>query len=71
MPIWLRKFIFSQINDFYKKEADQMKKATSKSNPNTQNFNMGETNKSKIPNFVKNSPKPKSNYTANISKKPQ
>ena len=31
MPIWLRKFTFQQINEFYEKEAAAAKKASGKS----------------------------------------
>jgi len=32
MPIWLRKFIFHEINQYYKKESEEIKKSQSKSN---------------------------------------
>ena len=31
MPIWLRNFIFNKINDFYIKEAEELKKVQGKS----------------------------------------
>jgi hypothetical protein len=30
MPIWLRKFTFNEINEFYKKQSEEMEKAQNK-----------------------------------------
>ena len=68
MPIWLRKYIASEISEHYRKEAEEIKKA--KSDSNTKKFNMGDTNKRNVPDFLKNSPKPKSqpSYSTKFSK---
>jgi len=34
MPRWLRQFTFNKINEFYKKEAEEYEKASSKGNDN-------------------------------------
>jgi hypothetical protein len=71
MPIWLRKYIASEISEFYQKEAEEIKKA--KSDKNTKNFNMGDTNKRNIPDFLKKSPKrqPSPSYSTKLSKNPR
>jgi hypothetical protein len=67
MPIWLRKFIFNNIQEFYKKEEEEYKKAQSKHNKGTTNIRMDESNKVKIPDFIKNNP----TYTSTVAKKPK
>jgi len=67
MPIWLRKFTFNNIQDFYTKEEEARKKAQSKNNKTTTSFNLGENNKVKVPDFVKNNP----TYSSTISKRPK
>jgi hypothetical protein len=34
MPRWLRQFTFNKINEFYKKEAEEYEKSSSKGNSN-------------------------------------
>jgi len=50
MPIWLRRFTFNKIKEFYEKEAEATQKAQ---NPN----NIDLTAPSKIPEAVKNAVK--------------
>ena len=68
MPIWLRNYIASSISEHYKKEAEEIKKA--RSDNNTKKFNMGDTNKRNIPDFLKNPPKTSSkpSYSTKFSK---
>jgi hypothetical protein len=50
MPIYIRRFIFNEIKQFYEEEKESHKKASSKStnlkNSETQSFNMGSPSKS-------------------------
>ena len=39
MPVWLRKFTFSKIKDFYDKEAKSLKKSQSNSNNSVEVIN--------------------------------
>jgi hypothetical protein len=64
MPIWLRKFTFNKIREFYEKEAEATQKAQ---NPN----NIDLAAPSKIPEAVKNAVKQSSApITPKPSKKP-
>jgi hypothetical protein len=70
MPIWLRKFIFNNIQNFYLKEQEDYKKSqqTAKNKrKDTTSIDMGNTNKIKIPDFVKKQP----NYSSTVSKNPK
>ena len=54
MPIWLRKFTFHNIQEWYKKEEEEYKKAHSKANSsspgkNTRSINMANPKRSDIP----------------------
>lgn len=53
MPIWLRKFTFNSIQEFYLKEREEYNKAQSKYNKGKTNVKMDEGNKQKIPDFIK------------------
>jgi hypothetical protein len=54
MPIWLRRFTFQEINDFYEKEKQELEKAYGKeqlsaeSQPNM----LSKNNQVKLPDFV-------------------
>jgi|TARA_R110000796_G_scaffold50141_1_gene118870 hypothetical protein len=65
MPIWLRSFTFSKINDFYVEENARVKKAQG-NNSNTKSV----TTDGKVtsPEFLKNV-KPKPTYSTKASKK--
>lgn len=45
MPRWLRQFTFNQINEFYKKEAEEYDKATKKSSSSTLVDSSGKVNR--------------------------
>jgi hypothetical protein len=62
MPIWLRKFTFNNINEFYKKEQEEYKKATGKGELVTADKPLAKPN---IPNFSNIKP----TYTSKVSKK--
>ena len=64
MPIWLRKFTFNSIQEFYLKEREEYNKAQSKYNKGKTNVKMDEGNKQKIPDFIKNNP----TYSSTVSK---
>ena len=54
MPIWLRKFIFHNIQEWYTKEAEEQNKINSKINSsspgkNTRSIDMANPNKSDVP----------------------
>ena len=63
MPIWLRKFTFKEIKDFYEEEKKQMENAKS-GNSQTVIDNDG---KVKSPEFLKGV-KPKTSYNTGASK---
>lgn len=63
MPIWLRKFTFKQIKDFYEEEKKQMEEAKG---GNSQTL-VGTDGKVKAPQFLKNA-KPKASYNTKASK---
>jgi hypothetical protein len=66
MPVWLRKFTFNEINEFYKTEHESYKKS---SNPNTSTL-MDSSGKINSPEFMKNVKKPNQpNYVTRASKK--
>tara|TARA_Y100001972_G_C7512804_1_gene259033 strand:+ start:290 stop:505 length:216 start_codon:yes stop_codon:yes gene_type:complete len=70
MPIWLRKFIFNNIQNFYLKEQEDYKKSqqiAKNKRKDTTSIDMGNTNKIKIPDFVKKPP----NYSSTVSKNPK
>lgn len=50
MPVWLRKFTFSKIKDFYDKEAKSIKKSQSSSNNSVEVINS--EGKVKAPQFL-------------------
>tara|TARA_B100000963_G_scaffold293401_1_gene263773 strand:+ start:4953 stop:5231 length:279 start_codon:yes stop_codon:yes gene_type:complete len=65
MPIWLRKFIYNNIQQFYKKEREEHDKAMSKSKrKDTTNIDMANPNKINIPDFIKNNP----TYSSTVAK---
>jgi hypothetical protein len=45
MPLWLRKFTFSKIQDYYAKQNEQVKAANKKGNSTTLMDSSGNTNK--------------------------
>ncbi len=63
MPIWLRKFTFKQIKDFYDEEKKQMEKAKQ---GNSQTL-VDTDGKVKSPEFLKGV-KPKTSYNTGASK---
>jgi hypothetical protein len=63
MPIWLRKFTFKQIKDFYEEEKKQMEEAKS---GNSQTL-VGTDGKVKSPQFLKNA-KPPASYNTKASR---
>jgi hypothetical protein len=66
MPIWLRKFTFSEISEFYKAENESYKKST---NSKTSSL-MDSSGKVNSPEFIKNSQKSNQpNYVTRASKK--
>jgi len=66
MPIWLRKFTFHEISEFYKAENESYKKST---NSKTSTL-MDSSGKINSPEFLKNSKKPSQpNYVTRASKK--
>lgn len=62
MPIWLRKFTFNEINDFYEKEKAEYEKSVGKEQL-TADSNMAEvakkTSKINPPDFVSKVKRPK------------
>ena len=57
MPIWLRRFTYNQLQSFYDKENEEIKKAQSKSTSNgTTNIDMANPNKVNVPDFIKKRP---------------
>lgn len=45
MPIWLRKFTFRKLSDYYTQQSEQVKAATKKGNSTTLMDSLGTTNK--------------------------
>lgn len=62
MPIWLRKYTFNTINEYYQKEQEEYKKATGKGEMVTANTPIARPN---VPNFADQKP----TYTSKVSKK--
>ena len=62
MPIWLRRFTFNTINEFYQKEKEEYDKATSKGELVTANKPLAKPN---IPDFANIKP----TYTSKATKK--
>ena len=62
MPIWLRKFTFNNINEFYKKEQEEYTKAAGKGELVTANKPLAKPN---IPDSLNTKP----TYTSKVSKK--
>lgn len=62
MPIWLRKFTFNEINEFYEKEKEEYDKAsgrekvTANTDPNTLK---SISSRVQIPNYVTSAKRPK------------
>lgn len=63
MPIWLRKFTFKQIKDFYEDEKKQMEEAKGGGSQTL----VGTDGKVKSPQFLKNA-KPPASYNMKASK---
>ena len=63
MPIWLRKFTFKEIKEFYEEEKQQYEKSK---NNGSQTL-VGTDGKVKSPEFLKNA-KPKASYNTKASK---
>ena len=61
MPIWLRKFTFKEIKDFYEEEKKEYEKSTKKGNTTNLLDSSGKLNPSKLPQFSKGF-KPKTSY---------
>ena len=64
MPIWLRNFTFNEINVFYQKEAEEVKKANQGKGGRTVINTDGTINK---PAFAESAKKP--SYTTKASRK--
>ena len=62
MPIWLRKYTFNIINEFYQKEQEEYKKASGQGELVTANRPL---TKQKMPDSVNQ----KATYTSKVSKK--
>ena len=62
MPIWLRKFTFNTMNEFYEKEQAEYKKATNKGEMVTANKPLAKPNVPDLTNI-------KPTYTSKVSKK--
>ena len=62
MPIWLRKFTFNNINEFYQKEQEEYRKARGEGELVTANKPITKPN---IPDFSNIKP----TYTSKVSKK--
>ena len=65
MPRWLRQFTFNQINNFYKKEAEEYDKSAKKSNSSTLVDPSGKVNKEawksvQVPSAISNAASNKS-----------
>ena len=60
MPIWLRKYTFKEISDFYEKERKEYDKAQSKGK-STLMDSEGKVNTSNLPQFSKGT-KPRTSY---------
>ena len=60
MPIWLRKYTFKEISDFYEKEKKEYEKAQGKGK-STLMDSEGQVNTSNLPQFAKGS-KPRTSY---------
>ncbi len=60
MPIWLRKFTYKEIVDFYKEEQKQYDKAQGKGS-STVVDSSGQVNPANLPQFSKGS-KPRTSY---------
>jgi len=58
MPIWLRRFTFKQIYNFYEEEKESVNKSTSSS----QKTVIGADGKVKAPEFISKAPKPPVKY---------
>ena len=67
MPIWLRKYTFSQINEFYEKEAKAYENASQGSNTQTAIDTDGKINPQAFQQS--NAPKNKLTYSTRASKK--
>ena len=52
MPLWLRKFTYGQLKDFYDKEKKSMEKASSQENSNQKTL-IGADGKINTPEFLK------------------
>ena len=59
MPIWLRKFTFNSINEFYQKEQEEYRKARGESELVTANKPLAKPNISNV----------KPTYTSTVSRK--
>jgi|TARA_R110000782_G_scaffold253677_1_gene341810 hypothetical protein len=69
MPIWLRKFTFTKIQNYYTEEQEAIKKARGNSNGAKSITTDGKVTS---PEFLKNAKSPsnsKPNYTTKMSKK--
>jgi hypothetical protein len=62
MPIWLRKYTFNSINEFYQKEQEEYQKASGQGELVTANRPLA---KQKMPDSVIQKP----TYTSKVSKK--
>lgn len=62
MPIWLRKFTFNNINEYYKKEQEEYTKASGKGELVTANKPLAKPNVPDLSNI-------KPTYTSKVSKK--
>ena len=61
MPIWLRKFTFKEIKDFYEDEKKEYEEAKSGGNSSTLVDSTGKVNPANFPQFSQGS-KPRTSY---------
>ena len=69
MPIWIRNFTFSKINDHYVKENEEIKKAQGKSSNSKSVTTDGKVTSPEFLKNVKQKPQSKPNYVTKASKK--
>tara|TARA_R110000744_G_scaffold40846_1_gene92701 strand:+ start:547 stop:756 length:210 start_codon:yes stop_codon:yes gene_type:complete len=69
MPIWLRNFTFSQINDYYVRENVEMKKVQGKSSSSKSITTDGKVTSPEFLKNAKSKPSPTTNYSTKASRK--
>tara|TARA_R110000737_G_scaffold248796_1_gene258744 strand:+ start:896 stop:1108 length:213 start_codon:yes stop_codon:yes gene_type:complete len=69
MPIWLRKFTFTKIQNHYAEETEAIKKAQGKSSSATSITTDGKVTSPEFLKNAKSKPPSKPNYSTKLSKK--